>query len=117
MIKKCQKDFPDSLEDQIDYALSRTGGKVLEYLEPRIHPDADPFASLDDVLKYLAAWLKDPDPKATARQKLRELKQERTETFAAFYGKWLTLMVRLPWDESSKIDNLLEKVLPRLRVK
>ena len=117
MIKKCQKDFPDSLEDQIDYALSRTGGKVLEYLEPRIHPDADPFVSLDDLLEYLAAWLKDPDPKATARQKLRELKQGREETFATFYDKWLTLMIRLSWDESSKIDDLCEKILPRLRVR
>ncbi len=117
VLQKCQKDFSDSTEDQIDYALSRTGGKVLEFLEPRIHPDADPFVSLDDLLDYLAAWLEDPDSKATARQKLRELKQGRDETFAEFYGKWLTLMVRLPWDESSKIDNLCEKILPRLRIK
>ena len=52
MIKKCQKDFSDSLKDQIDYALFRTKNKMLKYLKLRIHFDADSFVSLNDVLKY-----------------------------------------------------------------
>ena len=91
VIKKCIKDYPDDSMDQVDYAISRTGGVVANYLEPRLAIGAEPFDTLDEVFEYIGAWMEDPDPRATARQKLCEMKQNKQE-FAKFFGEWLRLL-------------------------
>lgn len=115
---KIEKDFADSTGDQINYLISRCGGKVAEYLEPRIEFDTEtPFTSAEEIFDYLGSMLDDPDPRTTARMALRDLKQSRDETFAVFYTKWLNLAQRLKMDQLTMIENLLEKIPLKLRLK
>lgn len=114
VIKKYTKDYPDDVTDQIDYAISRTGGVVANTIKPRLVIGAEPFESLDEVFEYIGAWMEDPDPRATARQKLRDTKQNKQE-FSKFFGEWLQQIVCLNHDQAAQIENLIEKIDIRLR--
>ncbi|KAL9032766.1 MAG: hypothetical protein Q9180_006319, partial [Flavoplaca navasiana] len=77
IITKCNKDFP--LEaDRIDYAISRTAGRVSAYIEPFLAVGMEPL-SFEELIQKLCDYLEDPDPESTARQKLEGMKQKNEQ--------------------------------------
>lgn len=116
VLTKVNKDFPEDSE-RVDYAISRTSGRVAAYLEPRIAVGMAPFANLDEVLQYLSDFLDDPDPRATARHKLRGMKQKNDQRITEFLGDWLAQIQRLSLDEESKIEKLVDVLCNPLRTK
>ena len=71
IITKCNKDFPDDA-DRMDYAISRTAGRVSAYIEPFL-ADGMPILDFDGLIQLLRDYLEDPDPESTARQLLDSL--------------------------------------------
>ena len=68
---KYNKDFPDDA-DRIDYAISRTAGRVSAYIEPFL-VEGMPILDFDGLIGLLRDYLEDLDPKSTARQLLDSL--------------------------------------------
>jgi hypothetical protein len=64
-----------SLQSQLAYIVSRTGGNVKNQLLPHVKISSINFATIKTYFSLLTLAFNDPDRKATALRKLRILKQ------------------------------------------
>ncbi|KAL9034563.1 MAG: hypothetical protein Q9180_005335 [Flavoplaca navasiana] len=101
IITKCNKDFPEE-SDRIDYAISRTAGRVSAYLEPFLAVGMEPL-SFDELIQKLRDYLEDADPESTARQNMEGMKQKNDQKFSDFLGEWSAPAARLHMTDSEKM--------------
>jgi hypothetical protein len=68
----------------------------------------------EDIIRILQNAFGDPDPVATARAKLANLKQGKKE-FNTYFAKFQMLVSKLNWNEDDKLDALWEGMSHDLR--
>lgn len=100
---------------QIQYASNRLGGYAAEYALPRLRfGTRNPYNTIDELLISLENVFSDPDRRATAQQKLQDLKQGGRE-FAPFYSEFMRCMSELDYSPRAEIDALIQRIDLRLR--
>ena len=115
IMTKCNKDFPDDA-DRMDYAISRTAGRVSAYIEPFL-ADGMPILDFDGLIQLLRDYLEDPDPESTARQLLDSLQQKNSQKFSEFLGEWSAPAARLKMSDSEKMYKIKAAICKPLRIK
>jgi len=90
------------------YAFNRLEGRAQAQILPYIQAGATfSLSDVEDVICVLNNAFGDPDPLATARSKLHQLKQGKKE-FTNYFAEFQTLVSKLDWNECAKTDALKE---------
>lgn len=93
---------------KVIYGVSRLEGRALDQVVPLVNANPiAPFSSVDAFVKYLESSFGDPDPRATARRELANLKQG-TGDFSSYYTQFLRIVGYLDYNENGKIDALAD---------
>ena len=97
------------------YIISRTGGIAAEQIYSYRAEDPGYFATPDEVLSMLQDVMGNPNKRSDMRREFKALKMKATETFAAFLPKFRKYATYLKLDEAIMVEELTEKVTPRLQ--
>jgi len=90
------------------YAFNRLEGRTQAQILPYIQAGATfNLPDIEDIIRVLDNAFGDPDPLATARSKLHQLKQGKKE-FINYFAEFQTLVSKLDWNERAKTDALKE---------
>jgi len=90
------------------YTFNRLQGRAQAQILPYIQAGATfSLSNVEDIIHVLNNAFGDPDPLATARSKLHQLKQGKKE-FTNYFAEFQTLVSKLDWNERTKIDALKE---------
>lgn len=97
------------------YAFNRLEGRAQAQILPYIQAGATfSLPDVEDIIRVLNNAFGDPDPLATARSKLHQLKQGKQE-FTNYFAEFQTLVSKLDWNERAKTDALKEGLSIELR--
>jgi len=97
------------------YAFNRLEGHVQAQILSYIQAGATfSLPDVEDIIRVLNNAFGDPDPLATARSKLHQLKQGKKE-FTNYFAEFQTLVSKLDWNECAKTDALKEGLSIELR--
>jgi hypothetical protein len=97
------------------YAFNRLEGRAQAQILPYIAAGATfRLTDVEDIIRILNNAFGDPDPIATARSKLHNLKQGKKE-FTTYFAEFQTLVSKLDWNERAKIDALKEGLSIEIR--
>jgi hypothetical protein len=96
------------------YTFNRLQGRAQAQVLPFIKGETIELKDTEDIIRILQNAFGDPDPVATARAKLANLKQGKKE-FNAYFAKFQMLVSKLNWNEDTKLDALREGILHDLR--
>ena len=97
------------------YIISRTRGIAAEQIHSYRTEDSGYFATPDEVLSILQDVMGNPNKRSDMRREFKALKIKATETFAAFLPKFRKYTTYLKLDEAIMVEELIEKVTPRLQ--
>lgn len=89
------------------YTFNRLEGRAQEQILPYVKNNEINLTDTEDIIQILKNAFGDPDPAATARSKLYNLKQGRRD-FAVYYAELQGLVAKLGWDERARHDALRE---------
>jgi len=90
------------------YAFNQLEGYAQAQILPYIQAGATfSLYDVEDIIRVLNNAFGDPDPLATARSKLHQLKQGKKE-FTNYFAELQTLVSKLDWNERAKPDALKE---------
>jgi hypothetical protein len=96
------------------YTFNRLQGRVQAQVLPFIKGETIELKDAEDIIRILQNAFGDPDPVATARTKLANLKQGKKE-FNAYFAEFQMLVSKLNWNEDAKLDALREGISYDLR--
>jgi len=100
---------------QMAYAFNRHEGHAQAQILPYIQAGATfSLSDVEDIIHVLKNAFGDPDPLATARSKLHQLKQGKKE-FTNYFAEFQSLVSKLNWNEYTKTDALKEGLSIELR--
>jgi hypothetical protein len=97
--------FPDE-QSKMRYAFNHRRGVALGQILP--HVEEDGMIGLEDIpalIQLLEAAFGDPDRVATAKRKLREIKQQNHE-FSQYYAEFQLIATDLDWNPSALRNSL-----------
>ena len=106
--------FPTSAL-RMAYTFNRLEGYVQSQILPFTQNDTT-LADANDIVRILEAAFGDPDPAATARERLHARKQGKKD-FASYYAEFQMLVAKLHWNEHAKMDALREGLCIELHEK
>ena len=89
------------------YTFNRLEGRTQEQVLPYVKNNEINLTDTEDIIQILKNAFGDPDPAATARSKLYNLKQGKRD-FAVYYAEFQGLVAKLGWDTRARHDALSE---------
>lgn len=102
---------------RVAYVLTRLGGRAVKQTFARRTAGTNkPYLVPDDIIDHLAPTFDDPDRKHNKRREFKALKQGQSQSFIDFYSEFMRLTSHMKRDEDTNLEDLREKVLPRLGV-
>lgn len=108
-------DHFDNERAKIGYILSRLQGQASSHTYARSpQSSADPYTTVDEVIKDLAEIYEDPDKERNYRRQYNALLQGN-QRFVDFYSEFKRLSSHLGYGENQLVDDLRDKLAPRLR--
>lgn len=96
------------------YTFNRLQGRAQAQILPFITEGTIDLSDAEEIIQILRNAFGDPDPVATARAKLANLKQGKKE-FNAYFAEFQMLVSKLNWNEDAKMDALREGMSHDLR--
>jgi len=97
------------------YAFNRPEGRAQVQILRYIQAGATfSLSDIEDIIRVLNNAFGDPDPLATARSKLHQLKQGKKE-FTNYFAEFQTLVSKLNWNECPKTNALKKGLSIELR--
>jgi len=96
------------------YMFNRRQGRVQAQVLPFIKGETIELEDAKDIIRILHNAFGDPDPFATARAKLANLKLCKKE-FNTYFAEFQMLVSKLNWNEDAKLDALCEGMSHDLR--
>jgi len=89
------------------YMFNRLQGRAQVEVLRFIKGETIELEDAEDIIRILHNAFGDPDPFATARAKLTNLKQGKKE-FNTYFAEFHMLVAKLNWNENAKLDTLRE---------
>jgi len=89
------------------YTFNRLQGRPQVQVLCFIKGETIELEDAEDIIRILHNAFGDPDPFATARAKLANLKQDKKE-FNTYFAEFHMLVSKLNWNEDAKLDTLRE---------
>jgi hypothetical protein len=96
------------------YTFNRLQGRAQAQVLPFIKGETIELKDAEEIIRILQNAFGDPDPVATARAKLANLKQGKKE-FNTYFAEFQMLVSKLNWNEDAKLDALREGMSHDLR--
>ena len=97
------------------YVFTRLSGDAMDHINSYRAGDPNYFKTSDSVLNALREIYDDPNRRENARISFRELRQDTKTPFPQFFSEFIRLAQYLQFPEIVLIEDLKEKVLPRMQ--
>ncbi|SLM39543.1 hypothetical protein LPUS_10112 [Lasallia pustulata] len=97
------------------YVFTYLSGNAMDHINSYCAGDSNHFKTSDSVLNALQEIYDDPNRRENARISFRELRQDTKTPFPQFFSKFIRLAQYLQFPEIVLIEDLKEKVLPRMQ--
>jgi hypothetical protein len=103
-----------SLQSQLAYIVSRTGGNAKNQLLPHVKIGSIDFATIETCFSLLTLAFDDPDRKATALRKLRTLKQGN-KPFNEYLAEFQRYIAEVNYNDESRKNTLMGGISDKLQ--
>ncbi|SLM33945.1 gag polymerase env [Lasallia pustulata] len=97
------------------YVFTRLSGNAMDHINSYRAGDPKHFKTSDSVLNALREIYDNPNRRENARISFRELRQDTRTPFLQFFSEFIRLARYLQFPEIVLIEDLKEKVLPRMQ--
>ncbi|SLM35175.1 Zinc finger, CCHC-type [Lasallia pustulata] len=97
------------------YVFTRLSGDAMDHINSYRAGDPNYFKTSDSVLNALREIYDDPNRRENAQISFRELRQDTKTPFPQFFSEFIRLARYLQFPEIVLIEDLKEKVLPRMQ--
>ncbi|SLM35362.1 Zinc finger, CCHC-type [Lasallia pustulata] len=97
------------------YVFTRLSGDAMDHINSYCAGDPNYFKTSDSLLNALREIYDNPNQRENARISFRELRQDTKNPFPQFFSEFIRLARYLQFPEIVLIEDLKEKVLPRMQ--